>query len=50
MGSSGTPGRPERTSDEDVEFFLSGRRDLRVHAIDTAWLQRMNERGWSRIG
>ena len=33
----------ERTSDDDVEFFLSGRRDLRVHAIDADWHRRLKE-------
>ncbi|HEX4744906.1 MAG TPA: hypothetical protein VFW12_09600 [Candidatus Limnocylindria bacterium] len=31
----------ERTTDEHVEFFLSGRRDVRVHAVDTDWLPQM---------
>ena len=31
----------ERTSDDDVEYFLSGQRGLRVHAVDTDWLERM---------
>ena len=39
----GTFWAAERTTDDDVEFFLSGRRDLRVHAVDTDWLQRMKD-------
>jgi len=29
------------TSDEDVERFLSGDRDRRVHVLESAWLERM---------
>lgn len=33
----------ERTTDADVEYFLSGRRDLRVHAVDIDWQPRLRE-------
>jgi len=33
----------EDTTDEDVEYFLSGKRDLRVHAVDTDWEQRLRD-------
>jgi hypothetical protein len=33
----------ERTTDDDVEYFLAGRRDLRVHAVDTDWVDRMRD-------
>lgn len=31
----------EGTTDDDIEYFLSGRRDLRVHAVDTDWVDQM---------
>jgi uncharacterized protein DUF6886 len=31
------------TSDEDVERFLDGDRTCRVHAIESAWLERMRD-------
>lgn len=33
----------ERTTDSDVEYFLSGRRDLRVHAVDIDWQPRLRD-------
>lgn len=33
----------ERTKDSDVEYFLSGRRGLRVHAVDVDWEPRLRE-------
>jgi hypothetical protein len=32
-----------RTSERDVALFLDGQRDLRVHVIEDAWLERVKE-------